>query len=281
MPAITLTKHIRVLRGGSQPHLMLANDGNLYVVKFQGNPQGTSTLANEMLAAKLAEGLGLPVPKTVVVELTPELSEGLYFETPSERLPVHPGLHLGSRLVITGLEGRSYDALPESMWHLVRNPEDFIGIQLFDLWTCNRDTRQVVFWKYSRDKKYTATFIDNGHCFGGPEWNFAPLIFPKSSSTAPLDKVWLRWADRFVAFPLRTLKIESVLIPPEWRGGDQQFALIFEDLRIRQGVVAAEIRRRLSTVKLGVANICRIEQPTKTRNGQFPEVCEPCHLSII
>ena len=116
MPAI-LTKHIRVLRGGSQPHLMQANDGNLYVVKFQGNPQGTNVLANEMLAAKLADGLGLPVPTTAVVELTPELSEGLYFETPSGRQPIHPGLHLGSRLVITSLEGRSYDFLPQACWH--------------------------------------------------------------------------------------------------------------------------------------------------------------------
>ena len=108
---VTLTKHIRVLRGGSQPHLMQANDGNLYVVKFQGNPQGTRVLANEMLAAMLAEGLGLPMPTTEVVELPPELSEGLFFEIPSGRQPILPGLHLGSRLVITSTEGRSYDVL--------------------------------------------------------------------------------------------------------------------------------------------------------------------------
>ena len=240
----TLTKHVRALRGGSQPHLMQANDGYLYVVKFQGNPQGTSILANEMVAARLAGWLGLPVPITVVVELSLELSEGLYFETPSGRQPIRPGLHLGSRLVITSLEGRSYDVLPQSLRYKIRNPEDLIGIQLFDLWTCNRDTRQVVFWQYSRDKKYTATLIDNGHCFGGQEWKFAPLILAGSTLTDSFAILaWLRWADRIATFPIRSESIETGLIPPEWSGGDKQFEVIFEELRIRQAIIAAEIIR--------------------------------------
>lgn len=238
----TLTKHVRALRGGSQPHLMQANDGNLYVVKFQGNPQGTRILANEMLAARLAGWLGLPVPITVVVELSLELSEGLYFETPSGRQPIRPGLHLGSRLVITSLEGRSYDVLPQSLWYKIKNPEDLIGIQLFDLWTCNRDTRQVIFWKYSQDKKYSATFIDNGHCFGGPERRFAPLILPKSTLTEPAAILaWTRWSDRIANMTFQSESIETDLIPPEWNGELKQFSVIFEELRIRQAIIAREL----------------------------------------
>ena len=237
-----LTKHVRALRGGSQPHLMQANDGNLYVVKFQGNPQGTCVLANEMLAAKLAGWLGLPVPTTVVVELPPELSDGLYFETPNGRQPIRPGLHLGSQLVITSLKGRSYDVLPQSLWYKIRNPEDLIGIQLFDLWTCNRDTRQVIFWKYSRDKKYSAIFIDNGHCFGGPERRFAPLILPKSTLTEPSAILaWTRWSDRIANMTFQSESIETDLIPPEWNGGLKQFSVIFEELRIRQAIIAREL----------------------------------------
>ena len=111
---VTLKRHIRTLQGGSQPHLMQADDGNLYVVKFQGNPQGTGILANEMLAAKLAAILGLPVPTTVVVELPSELSEGLYFETPDGRQPIRPGIHLGSRMVVTTLKGRSMISCPQA-----------------------------------------------------------------------------------------------------------------------------------------------------------------------
>jgi len=36
--------------------------GTSNVVKFQGNPQHTRVLANEMLATRLAKAAGLPVP---------------------------------------------------------------------------------------------------------------------------------------------------------------------------------------------------------------------------
>ena len=55
--------------------------GNFYVVKFQNNPQHLRVLANELLATRLAERAGLPVPVTEIVEVnewlvehTPELS---------------------------------------------------------------------------------------------------------------------------------------------------------------------------------------------------------------
>lgn len=245
MPLV-LTKHIRTLRGGSQPHLMQAADGNLYVVKFQGNPQGTSVLANEMLASRLASNLGLPVPKTVIVELPSKLSEELYFDTPIGHQPIHPGLHLGSQLVLNCLEGRTYDFLPQSYWQFVKNPRDFTGIQLFDLWTCNRDTRQFVFWKYSRETEYTVTFIDNGHCFGGAEWSFSPLLLPNCTLAKPATAdAWLSWADRIATFPIsRSENFETSLIPSEWVGGVGNLYTIYEQLRIRQAVIATDIRRK-------------------------------------
>jgi hypothetical protein len=229
---------------------MQADDGNLYVVKFQGNPQGTRVLANEMLAAKQAAMLRLPVPITVPVELPPELSEELYFETTSGRQPIRPGLHLGSRVVITSLEGRSYDFLPQGSQYSLRNPGDLVGIRLFDLWTCNRDTRQLVVWKCSRDKKYTVTFIDNGHCFGGPEWNFAPLTLPNTPLVEPSAvEACLHWAALIATFPITEFEsAEAGLIPPEWRSEDEQFTGIFEQLRIRQVKLVAEIRSRYSTL---------------------------------
>src|SRR5437667_364076 len=44
------TQHIRRMRGEAQAHLMRANDGQYYVVKFQNNPQHIRVLANELLA---------------------------------------------------------------------------------------------------------------------------------------------------------------------------------------------------------------------------------------
>ena len=81
MPSLSAIAHIRRLRGGSQSHLLRASDGNLYVTKFQNNPQHVRVLANEMFATRLGHVLGLPMPQVQVIEVpdwltvnTPELS---------------------------------------------------------------------------------------------------------------------------------------------------------------------------------------------------------------
>ena len=66
------------MRGGAQSHLMLGSDGQLYVVKFQNNPQHVRVLANELYATRLAEAVGLSVPATEVIEV----SEWLIQNTP-------------------------------------------------------------------------------------------------------------------------------------------------------------------------------------------------------
>jgi hypothetical protein len=48
---------------------MRCSDGQFYVVKFRNNPQHLRVLTNEMLATRLAERAGLPVPATEVVEV--------------------------------------------------------------------------------------------------------------------------------------------------------------------------------------------------------------------
>jgi len=62
-------EHIRRARGGSQAQVMRTDDGELYLLKLQNNPQGTKVLANELLACRLARKLGLPVPEPAVIEL--------------------------------------------------------------------------------------------------------------------------------------------------------------------------------------------------------------------
>jgi hypothetical protein len=64
---VEAVQHVRRMRGGAQAHLMRADDGHFYVVKFQNNPQHLRVLANELLATRLAESVGLPVPMTDIV----------------------------------------------------------------------------------------------------------------------------------------------------------------------------------------------------------------------
>src|ERR1051326_7864653 len=66
---VEAVQHVRRMRGGAQAHLMRAEDGHFYVVKFQNNPQHLRVLANELLATRLAERVGLPVPVTEIVRV--------------------------------------------------------------------------------------------------------------------------------------------------------------------------------------------------------------------
>ena len=61
--AVVAVQAIRRMRGGAQSQLMLGADGQLWVVKFQNNPQHRRVLANELIATRLAEAIGLTVPK--------------------------------------------------------------------------------------------------------------------------------------------------------------------------------------------------------------------------
>ena len=79
---ISAIQHLRPLRGGSQAHLLRACDGNCYVTKFQNNPPHIRVFANEMLASRLGRLLGLPMPKTEVIEVP----EWLIEHTPDLRI---------------------------------------------------------------------------------------------------------------------------------------------------------------------------------------------------
>ena len=74
-------QQVRRLRGGSQSQLLRASHGSYYVTKPLNNPQHVRVLANEMLATRLGQLLGLPVPSVNGIEVsewlienTPELS---------------------------------------------------------------------------------------------------------------------------------------------------------------------------------------------------------------
>ena len=154
---------------------MRCDDGHFYVVKFQNNPQHLRVLANELLATRLAKLIGLPVPEPAIVRVdewivanTAELSVQLAGH--SERYQA--GLHFGARYAIDPMEGMIFDYLPETLLDRVRNLQTFAGMLAFDKWACNADSRQAVFWRKSRERKYSAAFVDHGYCFNAGEWKF-------------------------------------------------------------------------------------------------------------
>lgn len=172
---VSAVQHIRPLRGGSQAHLLRASDKQFYVTKFQNNPQHIRVLANEMLATRLGELLGLPVPRATAIEVCPWLIEHtkeLRIETAGPSAPFKPGVHFASAYAIDPADGYLFDYLPESLLRQVANVEDFARVLVLDRWTCNSDGRQVVFYRRSKQRRYRAMFIDQGYCFNAGEWSF-------------------------------------------------------------------------------------------------------------
>jgi hypothetical protein len=245
--AVLAIQQIRKMRGGAQSHLMLGEDGNAWVVKFQNNPQHLRVLPNELLATRLAARVGLTVPVCEVIEVTPWLIERtreLEMDFGQRREPCRAGLHFGSRLVGGLMPGHMADYLPEEQLAEVRNLEEFAGILALDKWTCNANGRQALFHRKARERRWAAAFIDQGFCFNAGEWRFLD---------APLRGVYARnlvyrgvtgwesfepWLSRIEALPAEPVWEIAETVPPEWYEGDAAaLERLVEQLLERRGKV--------------------------------------------
>jgi hypothetical protein len=215
------------MRGGAQSHLMRCADGHHYVVKFPNNPQHPRVLVNDWLGTRLAEMIGLPVPVPAIVDVHPWLVEhtpDLRVELGGQRIMFTAGLSFGSRYVLSPQEGQVYDYLPEGALGRVRNIDSFAGILALDKWTCNADGRQVAFWKRRRERKFTASFIEQGYFFNAGEWSFpdAPLrgVFGRNDVYADITgwDSFEPWLSKIESFPESSLWPLADQIPPEWYG---------------------------------------------------------------
>src|ERR1700722_14509386 len=143
-------EHVRRMRGGAQAHLMRCDDGGDYIVKFKNNPQHLRILANEMLATRLAARLGLCVPQVEVVEVRPDLiayTSELVMQLGIGRKACSAGKQFGSQFPGHPAHMTVYDFLPDEQLVTVRNLSDFLGIFVFDKWTCNTNGRQAIFFR--------------------------------------------------------------------------------------------------------------------------------------
>jgi hypothetical protein len=228
--AVTAVQAIRRMRGGAQSQLMLGADGNLWVVKFQNNPQHLRVLANELIATRIAEAVGLTVPKSDVVEVSDWLvrhsAEMVVEMGRGERQRCSSGLQFGSQFVGGLMPGQVVDYLPEQQMEEVRNLGEFAGMLAVDKWTANCNGRQAVYERRPRERKYRAIFIDQGFCFNAGEWSFPDLplrgvfarnyVYRKVRGWESFEP-WLSRVEEFAAEGLWRIAEE---VPPEWYGGD-------------------------------------------------------------
>ena len=238
-------EHVRRMRGGAQAHLMRCDDDGYYIVKFQNNPQHLRILANEMLATRLAARMGLSVPQIEVVEVRPELiaySADLVMQLGAGRAPCAPGKQFGSQFPGHPARMAIHDFLPDEELVAVRNLPDFLGIFVFDKWTCNTNGRQAIFFREPDGASgpasaapyvapcmapYVAMMIDHGFCFNAGEWDFpdAPLrgLYARHrvyQNVRSLDSFepWLGRLESHLTEAV--LGEEASRIPPEWYADD-------------------------------------------------------------
>jgi hypothetical protein len=232
-------EHVRRMRGGAQAQLMRCDDEAYYIVKFQNNPQHLRILANEMLATRLAARLGLLVPQVEVVEVRKEIiayTPDLVIQLGLGRKPCAAGKQFGSQFPGHPARLAVHDFLPDEQLRAVRNLPDFLGVLVFDKWTCNTNGRQAIFFREpagdggppgSAALGYTAMMIDFGFCFNAGEWDFpdAPLrgLYSRHrvyDGVAGMDSFepWLARLENKITE--RVLGEEAAQIPPEWYGGD-------------------------------------------------------------
>ena len=225
---------------------MRCSDGKLYVVKFLNNPQHSRVLANEILATGLAEFAGLPVSHmalvqvdALLIEQTPELTMSLM----DKNFPCQSGLQFGSEYAVNPLDGRIFDDFPTEQLSRVRNLADFAGMLAFDKWTGNVDNRQATFWRKGRQKKYTATFIDQGHCFNLGEWTFPdkPLRGCYRKNEVYLGvRGWQSfepWLSRIETMDDPSMRVLGGWIPLEWSIGMRDLSCLLETLHNRRCIV--------------------------------------------
>jgi hypothetical protein len=254
-------EHVRRMRGGAQAQLMRCDDEAYYIVKFQNNPQHLRILANEMLATRLAARLGLAVPQVEVVEVRPEIiayTPDLVIQLGLGGKPCAAGKQFGSQFPGHPARLTVHDFLPDEQLRSVRNLSDFLGVLVFDKWTCNTNGRQAIFFRepgsgtgdvaadftepgstawgstaqgYAASGLtalgYSAMMIDFGFCFNAGEWDFpdAPLrgLYARHrvyDGVAGMESFepWLARLEKQITE--RVLGEEAAQIPPEWYGGD-------------------------------------------------------------
>jgi hypothetical protein len=255
---------VRKLRGGTQAHLLKASDGCHYVVKFKSNPQGRRTLINELIASALLRHLQLPSPRTALVHLSSDfLAENpeVHIQLASRRAAVEEGWHFGSCYPGHPDHVAAYDFLPDKLIEKVDTGSSFPGALVFDKWTGNTDSRQVLFVRspgsVNRRKRFVALLVDHGLIFDGSRWKFQDSsrqgLYSQRSVYGSLTG-WADfepWLERVGNCPETVLSNCLADIPEEWLEGDRNsLSAVVEQLLLRRGRISDLVADCLEESKL-------------------------------
>ena len=235
---------IRKMRGGAQAHLIEADDGHFYVVKFRNNPQHRRVLINEWIASTFLQYLQVAAPETAIVRLTPEFlaqNPDVSIALGNEKRAGRTGMAF--RLTISReirIASPFTTFVPDTLLDRIENRNEFLGVLVFDKWTGNADARQSIFLR-ARLREYVPTFqghalrvgflammVDHGYIFNGPHWDYADsplmgLYFRPSvySRCARMGRFSALAGSRCELSRKRWWTMRSARLPAEWLNGDR------------------------------------------------------------
>jgi hypothetical protein len=226
---------VRKMRGGAQAHLIEAEDGHFYVVKFTNNPQHRRVLVNELIAGVVLEHLGISAPEMRIISLTQEFLRQYPetgFQWGNRRIAACPGWHWGSRYPGHPDRVSVYDFLPDALLRRVANLREFAAVLAFDKWMGNANGRQAVFFRRRSDSEvsagpFFALMIDQGYVLNGPHWDFpdAPLhgLYYRPTVYEPVTgwESFQPWLDRILHFPEEALDKAYKQVPLDWIEGEE------------------------------------------------------------
>ena len=256
---VEAVEFIRRMRGGSQPQMVRCSNGHYYIAKFQNNPQGKRVLANELIGTLLAKHLGLPVGEMAIVNVSDILirdTDDAVVQLQRSRIPYQHGLCFGSRL-IGDIDRQGYlchGVVPDCVRGRISNPRDFLGMLVFDQWTCNIDNRQAVLVRNAEDDGLVVVMMDNGDCFNRSKWTFPDCptrgLVCGAQTYHQVESInnfepWLTKLER--ENDISVLRQFGEMVPEEWYDGDKDsLDRLLVELRRRCQIVRSLILRTLS-----------------------------------
>jgi hypothetical protein len=253
---VNARRFVRKMRGGAQAHLLEADDGRFYIVKFQNNPQHRRILINETIAAEILGYLQISSPAYQFVRLSREFMDAnpeVHIQLGTGPLAVEPGWHFGSCHPGDPENMAIYDFIPDALLNQVANQEQFRAVLVFDRWTANGDGRQSIFFRAQlkdwltgpsvppRKLGFIALMIDHGNAFNGAYWDLPDSaiagLYPRRVVYDGVKSIddFEPWLSRVMNFPESVLDRALRQLPPEW---------MMNDSAVLERMLEALIRRK-------------------------------------
>ena len=230
---VSAVRFLQKMRGGAQAHMLEADDGHCYIVKFQNNPQHRRILVNEVIASGILAHLQITAPVHEIVHVSADFlaaNPEVYLQTGTRHTQVEPGQHFGSRHPGHPDTLGCYDFIPDALLSQVANIEQFRAVLAFDRWVANSDGRQSIFFRAElkdwlarpgvppRKLGFVALMVDHGFAFNGAHWDLPDSVisglYPRrivyQSVRSLVD--FEPWIDRILNFPPEVFDTSPVLL---------------------------------------------------------------------